>query len=227
MHGLPREDQWETVHTVDIATNTEILGQGSLYAGTRGRLHPQGDHMYLANNGLSPSDIEKWDVTGSQAVVLYDSPYHGDYEMCGNLWFEETGSTIYTTCGNTFRSSTVQSQDMVYSGALELSEAEFYWNTIRWLSQSAAQKEIALIEYSFYLCEISSDPCYTHLAFYESEFLNRQAVYSIAPFEVAGTTYTQQGLFVFHDSIGEDKYLISRLDGMPTPLAEYYLSVID
>jgi hypothetical protein len=227
VHALPRTDQWESVHTVDVATNTEVVGTGSLYAGARGRLHPQGDFLYTANNGLSPSDIEKWDVTGDQAVVLYDSPYHGDYEMCGNLWFEETGITIYTACGNTFRSSSVQAQDMVYSGALELSEAQFGRDLIRSLSQSAAQNEIALIEYDFYNCEISSEPCYTHLALYESLFLNREAVYSIGPFAVAGDSYAQEGLYVFHASIGTDKYMISKLDGMPNPLAEFYLSVID
>ena len=227
VHVMPREDQWESIRTVDIATNTEVVGTGSLYAGARGRLHPQGDYLYTANNGLSPSDIEKWDITGDQAVILYDSPYHGDYEMCGNLWFEETGVTIYTACGNTFRSSTVQSQDMVYSGALALSESQYYWHLIRSLSQSAANNEIALIEYDFYNCEISSDPCYTHLALYESQFLNRQAVYSIGPFSVAGNSYAQEGLFVFHDAIGNDKYLISKLDGMPNPLAEYYLSVVE
>ena len=227
VHALPREDQWESIHTVDIATNVEVVGTGSLYAGARARLHPQGDYLYTADNGLSPSDIEKWDVTGDQAVVLYDSPYHGDYEMCGDLWFEETGVTIYTACGNTFRSSTVQAQDMTYTGALDLSESDFYNYFIRHLDQSAATSEIALIEYEWYGCEISSDPCYTHLAFYESQFLNRQAVYSIGPFSVAGNSYAQEGLFVFHDAIGDDKYLISKLDGMPNPLAEYYLSVID
>ena len=227
VHALPREDQWESVHTVDITTNTEASGTGSLYAGARGRLHPQGDFLYTADNGLSPSDIEKWDVTGDHAVTLYDSPYHGDYAMCGNLWFEQTGTTIYTACGNTFRSSTVQSQDMVYSGALVLSEPESYSNLIRSLSQSTANNEIALIEYDYYNCDRTSNPCYSHLALYESQFLNRQAVYSIGPFSVSGKTYAQEGLFVFHDSIGTDKYLISRLDGMPNPLAEYYFSVIE
>ena len=227
VHTLPREDQWESIHTVDIATNTEVVGTGSLYAGARGRLHPEGDFLYTANNGLSPSDIEKWDITGDQAVILYDSPYHGDYEMCGDLWFEETGVTIYTACGNTFRSSTVQSTDMTYSGALVLSESDFYNYFIRHLSQSAATTEIALIEYEWYGCVVSSDPCYTHLALYESLFLNRQAVYSIGPISVAGNSYAQEGLFVFHDATGDDKYLISKLDGMPNPLAEYYLSVVD
>lgn len=46
-----------------------------------------------------------------------------------------------------------------------------------------------------------SGPCYEHVAFYGS-------------------------LFVFHDAVGTNKYLLSRLFGMPNPDAEYYLSVV-
>jgi chitinase len=229
VHALPRVDQWVAIHSVHIATNTEYLSTGrSLRAGSRGRLHPSGDYIYDANNGLSPDDIEKWDIRAGAAVGMYDSPYHGDYGMCGNLWFNEPGSTIYTACGNTFRSSEVQAQDMVYSGRIELSVLNGVSYLIRAVSQSEALGEIALIEYDYYRCEVAvwTGPCYHHLAFYESAFLNRQAVYSLAPVTVNGTTYAQRGLFVFHDAIGTNKYLLSRLHGTPDPDAEYYLSVV-
>ena len=229
VHALPLVDQWVQVHTVHIATNTEYFSTGrSLRAGSRGRLHPSGDYIYDANNGVSPDDIEKWDIRGGAAVGMYDSPYHGDYGMCGNLWMHEAGTTIYTACGNTFRSSEVQAQDMVYSGALQLSPSNFYGWRIRSLSQSVAHDEIALIEAEWYHCDIvpGSGPCYEHVAFYESDFLNRLAVYSIAPVTVNNVAYAQRGLFVFHDAIGTNRYLLSRLHGMPNPNAEYYLSVV-
>ena len=229
VHALPRVDQWQSIHSVDVASNTEQLSTGvPIYAGALGRLHPSGDFLYTANNGLSPSDIEKWDITSGIAAVLYDSPYHGDHEMCGNVWFNESGTTIYTPCGNTFRSSAVQPHDMVYSGALELSPSDFYGFLIRTLSQSDALNEIALVEVERYHCEIipGSGPCYTHFALYESDFLNRVAVYSIGLVTVNDTAYSQQGLFVFHDAAGK-KYLISRLDEMPNPDTRYYLSVIE
>jgi len=229
VHAFPRVDQWQSVHSVEIATNTERLSLGTIYAGALGRLHPSGDFLYTASNGLSPSDIEKWDVTANTATVLYDSPYHGDHEMCGNLWFNESGTTIYTVCGNTFRSSPSQAQDMIYSGALALTTGSFYWFTIRSLSQSDARGEVVLIEHLRASCDPnpwSSEPCYSHLATYESDFLNRLSVYSIAPVTVAGGTYAHQGLFVFHDTAGK-KYLIGKLEGMPNPETEYFLSVID
>jgi hypothetical protein len=229
VHALPRVDQWQEIHTVDIATNAESLANGSLYAGALGRLHPSGDYLYTADNGLSPSDIEKWDLTTSPVQVLYDSPYHGDYEMCGNLWFHENGATIYTACGNTFRSSTVQADDMVYSGRLELWDSDSYGWLIRSLSQSSTANEIVLLESQYYYCYIGSvsGPCYTHFAVYESSFLNREAVYTLGPIEVNDFDYAQVGLFVFHNAAADRKVLISKLQGMPNPDAEYYLSVID
>lgn len=99
VHALPRTDQSVNVHSVNIANNTEELGT-LLYAGARGRLHPSGTVIYTADNGLSPSDILKHDIATGIAIQLYDLPYHGDYAICGNLWFNEGGSTIYTKCGN-------------------------------------------------------------------------------------------------------------------------------
>ena len=42
-----------------------------------------------------------------------------------------------------------------------------------------------------------------------------------------GGQYAQIGLFVFHNTAGDRKFLISMLEHMPNPLAEYYLSVVD
>lgn len=117
---------------------------------------------------------------------------------------------------------------MVYSGALALTRANTYNWRIRSLSQSQALGEIALIEHDYFYCEIAPThgPCYEHLAYYGSDFLNRLAVYGIGPLTVGGTAYAQRGLFVFHDAVGTNKYLLSRLFGMPNPDAEYCLSVV-
>jgi hypothetical protein len=228
VHALPAADQWVSVHSVEVATNTETLGTGSLYAGTRGRLHPSGDYMYTANNGLSPSDIAKYDVRSGTANELYDSPYHGDYAMCGDVWLAENGATIYTKCGNTFRSSTTQSQDMVYSGRLQLSTSQYYGFAIQALSQAEATKEIMLIEADSYECapHSASNRCYTHLALYESDFLNRAALYSLPSIELGGSTYSQRGAFVFHSNDGLHRYMISRLYGAPGATQPHYLTVV-
>jgi hypothetical protein len=225
VHVMPRIDQWVSTHSIEIATNSEHLGTGSLYAGTRARLHPSGDFIYTANNGLSPSDIAKFDIQAGTANELYDSPYHGDYEMCGDLWFKQDGAVIYTRCGNTFRTSTVRADDMIYNGRLQLSPSTTYGYLIDSLSQSDTSGEIALLEADWYQCTIANYSCYSHLGLYESEFLNRTAVYSLTPIAVDSSSYSQRGLFVFHSADGAHRYLISRLFQYPGDEAPYYLTV--
>ena len=229
VHALPGGSQFGRIHTVDIATNTESLSTGIPMSGrSRGRVHPSGDYIYAADNGLSPDDIEKWDVRQAVAAYLYDSPYHGDYRMCGNLWISEAGSTIYTACGNAFRASTVQAEDMVHAGQMELEVLNTIPNLIVSVSESAALGEIALLEYDRARCDFfqSLGPCYHYLAYYESGSLNRLARHTLGQLAIGGVPYTQHGLFLFHDAVGASKYLLSRLDGMPDPAAEYYLSVV-
>jgi hypothetical protein len=225
VHAVPRVDQWVEMHSVEIATNTESLGTGILRAGSRVKLHPSGESLYTADNGLSPSDIAKFDIRSGIAAGLYDSPYHGDYEMCGDLWLKQDGAVIYTKCGNTFRTSTIRNDDMVYNGRLQLSVSQSYGYQIDSLSQSDATDEIALLEADWYSCTVANYDCYTHLNLYESEFLNRTAVYSLAPIDFNGSTYSQRGSFVFHSADGAHRYIISHLFRFPGTDEPYYLTV--
>jgi hypothetical protein len=70
------------------------LSEGYIYGSTRARLHPAGDRMYGAHQGISPSDVERYDFANQPVRVAYDSPYHGECPMCGDLWFTEDGSRI-------------------------------------------------------------------------------------------------------------------------------------
>ena len=227
VHVFPAVDQWVDVHSVDVATNTEQRRYGPR-AGTRVRLHPNGSSIYGANNGLSPDDIEHYDISAGVGVRLRDSPYHGDYPMCGNLWISEDGATVYTACGRAFRSSMDAALDMRYAGSLTLgnsSTALYGWRILS-LSQSAARHELVLVEQPWYECSgIGAGTCVSHLGVYESDFLGRSALYSVPPVTVAGRDYAQQGLFVFHRNDGA-KLLISRLAAMPNPASEYLLSIV-
>lgn len=227
VHVFPATDQWVSVHSIAVATNTETLQYGPR-AGSHARLHPSGNNIYAANNGLSPDDIENYEVTGTTVTRLGDSPYHGDYPMCGNLWFDEDGAKIYTACGRTFRASSVRDQDMLYAGAMALSVSQFYGYRILSLSAKTSTHEVALIEQPWYECQdVAQAPgaCVSHLSLYDSEFLNLTARYSIPPVAVGAATYAQRGLFVFHQN-GGGKLLISRLVGIADPSAEYQLSVV-
>ncbi|MBM3274054.1 MAG: hypothetical protein FJZ00_02790 [Candidatus Sericytochromatia bacterium] len=120
VYVFPRRDQWETIRALELTTGREVQHTGEeIYAGTLARLHPDGMAIYGANNGLSPSDIEKYDISAGAPAYKYDSPYHGNYAMCGNLWFSQDGASIFTRCGAVFRATTVRATDMTYTGNLK------------------------------------------------------------------------------------------------------------
>ncbi|HEY0820854.1 MAG TPA: hypothetical protein VGD46_18845 [Rhizobacter sp.] len=223
---FPSSGNWD-VYAIHIATNTQTSRYGPIYAGTRGVLHPTRSTIYSANNGLSPDDIQNLDITSGQAVLVRDSPYHGDYPMCGNLWLSADGARIYTACGRTFRASTTASQDMIYTGVLPLSVSNYYGYRVASLSEWASSREVALIEYEWYGCTVSSasQPCWSHLNLYDIDTLARTGTYSLAPVEIGNTFYAQRGLFVFHRA-GGSKLVISRLLGVTDPATEYHVSVL-
>ncbi len=119
VYAFPREDQWERIRCIDLSTGNEMLNTGGqIYAGTVARLHPSGNFIYATDNGISPSDIEKYDITNGTADYLYDSPYHGDFAIDGNLWFSESGDQLFTRGRNVFNATTAPTVDLTYDGAL-------------------------------------------------------------------------------------------------------------
>lgn len=226
VHVFPAVDQWVSIRSIDVATNTERQQQTLLYAGAKARLHPDGKSVYALDTAISPEGIHHIDITSGLAVNVWGSPDYGEYPTCSNLWISELGQTIYTACGRTFRTSADRSLDLLYSGALALTGPSLYDWLIVSLSQSALVKEIALVEHTI-PCRFqdSIQGCVSHLSLYESAFLNLRARYTIEPVVLAGQSYPQRGLFVFHRRDGS-KLMLSRLAGVPDPLTEYQLSFV-
>lgn len=117
VYVFPRRDQWEYIYSLNLSTGG-VQVTGSIYAGMVARLHPSGKYLYGAENHIYPSDFLKVDITGGRAQILYDSPYHGDYELGGDIWFTEDGSRMFARSGNAFRSSEVRAEDILYAGKL-------------------------------------------------------------------------------------------------------------
>lgn len=113
--------QWTHMISVDLETSWYALTYGP-YDGTSIRIHPSRDRIYGADTGLSPSDIERYDLSQDGNVVsAYDSPYHGDYPMCGDLRIHPSGTTIYTPCGHIFLASNTRSADMTWVANMGMS----------------------------------------------------------------------------------------------------------
>lgn len=228
-YGFPRSDSNAySIRSVHIASGTESATSGyGIYPGTRARLHPSGTRMYGADNGVSPADIERYDIASGPAVYEYDSPYHGDHPMCGNLWMRQDGTQIYTACGSVFRAASARTSDMLYAGSLPLRQEQYARWRVRSLSQNETTSEVALLEENDYDCQYKPSACFTGVTFYDSDYLTLIERYRLAPVTVAAQDYVQRGLFVFHGAEGGKRYVISRLVSMPDPAYEYYVSLVD
>lgn len=203
VYAMPRRDQWERIRCVEIATNTEYDHSGYFVrAGTRIELHPGGTAIYGADNGLSPSDIEKYSIVNGAAEYLYDSPYHGDFPMGGDLWISEDGLRIFTKRGNTFRASEIQEQDMEYSGSL----GEI--DSIRHLSHSSASQKIFAIPQKGYFGGLEENQLFV----YDESFLAFEGVIMLPDFIVGGNQFLANGRFVFANSAGTEYYVIAEAD---------------
>jgi hypothetical protein len=74
--------------------------------------------LYVVTAGLSPAQIYRWKTSAGAATYKWQSPYWGDYPMGPELWFSADGSRLFTAAATAFRTSSTQSQDIVYGGQL-------------------------------------------------------------------------------------------------------------
>jgi len=216
IYAFPAQDQWESIYSIELDTGVQTESGGwSIYAGTVAKLHPSGDFMYGADNGLSPSDIEKYDIQGGTAEVLYDSPYHGDYGMCGDLWMSEDGKRIFTRCGNVFFASTDKAKDMTYNGSFpdEISQ-------IGALDHSSAADQVALIptKWSWNDESIVED---TEVQLFDYAFLQPSGVLPLPKVESKGQVHPMHGRFVFYDCLGDNVFVIAQADAEASFLDDY------
>ncbi|WOR15253.1 PKD domain-containing protein [Hyphomonas sp. FCG-A18] len=121
VHTFPQTGQWVQALSVNPQSGLETSSSGgSIRHQTIAKLHPDGTKAYGANTDLSPSDIERYDLTNGSLDVSYDSPYHGEYPFSGNLWIAENGEMILAASGVVVRSTDTQSTDMTFIMQLDL-----------------------------------------------------------------------------------------------------------
>ncbi len=123
---FPASGQWTDILGVDLQSGEEVYG-GGIYDNTWAKLQPGGDYMYGVTNGLSPGDIEKYGITDGYADDLYDSPYHGDYSIGGDIWISQDGEVLITRSGNMFWATEDETTDMTYAGSFSELSSDVRW----------------------------------------------------------------------------------------------------
>ena len=94
----------------------------TLWAGSHIELHPSESAAFTADQGLSPSRVDRCDLTRSPpgCTDAQGQADWGTYSYCGNLWMSEDGERIYTACGVTLRvPGDVNSSACTYGGTLD------------------------------------------------------------------------------------------------------------
>lgn len=119
-HGFPDIGQWVAIYSVDLASGNFVLTDDGLTRHkSRARLHPSGTSIYSADTDQSPSDIKRHSIVGGALQSGYDSPYHGQHDFCGNVWFDPTGQVILSPCGVLVQATDDRATDMRYVMQLE------------------------------------------------------------------------------------------------------------
>jgi hypothetical protein len=211
---FPEQDQWEYIRCINLnlQENNEVSHSGNqIYAGTKGRLHPSGKYIYGANNGLSPSDIEKYNIQNGKLEYSNDSPYHGDYPMNGNLWFSEDGTRIFTRGKTVLKTSETKSQDMLYNGKINTDSNA----SIEWLDHSSNKSNLYIL--------LSAGDQWTKkkspfIYVYNASNLNYKTKIELEKFPVpnnngGGKFYDAEPYFAFSTSTGNRLYVLTKATG--------------
>lgn len=194
---------FESLRAVNVATGA-VTTIGSYWGYTgRARLHPGGAWIYSADQSVSPADIRRLDVSGGATVTSYDSPYHGDYAMCGDLWISEDGARIFTACGNTFRATATRATDMTYAGKLEGTSATLS------VADSAEAAQVLAVPAVAWNGAGTED---TLIRVYESTYLTQTGFVPVSPFRTPMGTFAGHARRVYFSADGTRRFALVQAD---------------
>jgi hypothetical protein len=223
---MPRTDQWIALHAVTLSTCVEAASGGQLYAAEHLAMHPGEQALFAADQGLSPSRINRCDLSSSP-IACSDAEGSADWgtrNYCGNLWISSDGRRIYSACGATLLVPGNVTQDVcTYGGSLS------GVSVIQHLSEAPLAQRVALIP-AVTAYTPSGDPdanADTVVRVHETAFLGVVAQYELPLFPLAGSaTAFAHGRFVFATPSMDHIYAIVKADPSSGALANYAIATI-
>lgn len=114
--------QWTNLSSYDGSTGA-LIDQGNIYESSYLTYVSQLNKIYDITTGLSPRDIEAFEIDASGTIVTIDgydhsSPYHGDYPMFYPLWSSPDGKHLFNRAGTVFSAAASKQEDMLYEGSI-------------------------------------------------------------------------------------------------------------
>jgi len=111
---FPGNEQGTNIHAINFNSREDKPAWGSVYSNSFAKLHPGGHHIYAATTNSSPSDFLNFEINDGIVSEGRDSPYHGDYDFGGDLWFADDGEKVFARSGNVFSTSDDPSKDLIF-----------------------------------------------------------------------------------------------------------------
>lgn len=216
-------DTAEVIPATQAITEPDHILTG--LSGSKIKILPSLDYLYLADKGSTPDEITKFDGSDNPPTELYDSPYHGDYEFCGNLWINNLGNKIYTACGNVFNSSSNRSDDLVYAGNLVLSTSAQRTRVVS-VAESGTKNEITVIEneqaFIDHCDEGLTNVCSSPINFYEKDTLALIDSNLLRRQQIGSQSYAVIPKFIFYNNAGDKAYLLAESPESALPTSYLY-----
>jgi len=201
--------------SVNIGTGT-VIPNASVFYGTGGRFNAAVNTIYGTRDGTSPNDIERYDISTGPITVQSDSIYHGDFPVCGPVFFSPDGLRIYDGCGTVFRASTDSTLDMRYVTTLAGATA------LQSLTESAQLHSVALIPGSF-----SAVPANDGVVLlYESAYLNPIGQFSLTDFAAGSKSFKAHGRWLFYNASSTALYVVTQADPTASLLNDFAVQTI-
>lgn len=195
-HAFPVQGQWTNIFSMDLGSGA-VTPNSNIYEKMHAKLRPGSLQIYGLSGVVSPSDLWKFDASGGATGFLYDSPYHGDHPMGGNLWMSDDGTHIFTEEGSVFTATETEATDVLYSGSFTGT------GHLRHLDHSSAAGRTCSIR-AWYDWELPLHPAQidTVISFSSYPFLTDQGAIVLPTALLANADRRFHGLFCFFNAEG-------------------------
>ena len=195
-----------------IQTPSGYFGIGVVKAA----LHPNGNWVYYTH-GYSPNDVIKGDLSSGVFQYLYDSRYHGDFPVCGGIFYSVDGARLLTGCGTLFRTTASSSDDITYNGALSAAP-----NLIA-MADSAITGRFVVIPGAASYPSTTTD---TELQFYDNQYLTLLGRVPLPKYTSGPVTAPWRGRHVFYSPDATRLYVVLQADASANLIYDYALYLL-
>ena len=211
---------------IQISTGVAPSTGFGVYSGSQGRLHPGGTALYTTDDGISPEHLKDTDVSTGPPTSSSEGPYHGDYAVCGGVWFSPDGRRVYTGCGTAYQANP---QNPSNYGARSTKSDGMYWGTLTNSFQVGSLTESASLGR---IAATPTIPSYStttvkdnQVFLYDSAWLEPAGVFQLPDFAAGAKSYQAHARQVFFNQASTSLYVVMQADGSSGLLNDFAVQV--